>query len=67
MLNFVGLKKSPRFVDNGRVACPRRAGDVDIEVCALCSSLHAIDREDGLEIVRCGLDGLRRLPEYPPR
>lgn len=45
--------KAPRshvlFVDDGRVACPKR-GDVDFDYCLACPDLREVHQDGGLSI-----------------
>lgn len=67
MFTFARSRSDQRIVEDGRVACPNRIGDVDIDVCAACPWLHGIDHRDDVRFVRCRVEGYRGLPEYPPR
>lgn len=67
MFNFSQNHREQRVVDDGRVACPTRDGDVDVDVCAGCAWLHEIVEKRGTRFVRCEVEGRRRLPEYPLR
>lgn len=55
-----------RVIDEGRVACPSRNedGDVDVDVCARCGWLEAVEQAKGVQYVRCGFKGVRGLDEY---
>jgi hypothetical protein len=41
------------FIDNGRVPCPLRGGDVEFDVCAGCNWVRQIDEESETPFVRC--------------
>lgn len=64
MFKFARNHSEQRIVDDGRVPCPARDGDVDVDVCAACAWLHEIVEERGTRFVRCEVEGYRRLPEY---
>ncbi|MCZ7559247.1 MAG: hypothetical protein M5U30_03665 [Burkholderiaceae bacterium] len=66
MFGLARSKSDQRVVQNGRVACPNRGGDVDIDVCATCEWLRGIDDDGGFRFARCRIDVLRSLPGYPP-
>jgi hypothetical protein len=54
-----------RFIDHGRVACPVRAADVDLDRCGECSWMRGIDRHAGLAVVRCRPKLVRSVPLEP--
>lgn len=41
------------FVDNGKVWCPVRGRDVELDLCAGCRSLEAIELDGEHPLVRC--------------
>jgi hypothetical protein len=45
-----------RFIDAGRVACPVRGRDVDVDRCAGCQWLVAIDDAAKTPSIRCRPD-----------
>lgn len=55
-----------RVIEDGRVACPSRAenGDLDVDVCAGCEWLHAIEQSKDVHYVRCSFHSLGGPPEY---
>lgn len=53
---MLGLFKRPSdtlVAANGRVGCPARAVDVDIEVCFDCPHIVEIGQDAGTPFVRC--------------
>lgn len=42
-----------RFVEHGRVACPERAGGVDIERCFACCKLIEVEAKSDVPFLRC--------------
>lgn len=49
-------------IDDGRVFCPRRGGDIDVDRCASCECLVAFDDTSSPPVVRCRPD--RPLPVF---
>lgn len=46
--------RSPeRVIDNGRVGCPVRNCDVEVDICAGCRWLKQIDEKADIPFVRC--------------
>ena len=45
-----------RFIDRGRVPCPVRTQDVEIDACARCRWLLEVDENVRLPFVRCRPD-----------
>jgi hypothetical protein len=45
-----------RFIDAGRVSCPLRAGDVDVDRCASCPWLAGFDHGSRTPSIRCRPD-----------
>ena len=43
----------PRYVDAGRVQCPLRGREVDVDLCAGCASLTEIDLQAEPPFLRC--------------
>ena len=50
------------LVDQGRVFCPRRDGDVDADRCASCEHLVTFDDQSSPPVVRCRPD--RPFPAF---
>lgn len=48
-----------RYIDGGRVCCPVRVRDVDVELCAGCRWATSVDLDGERPVVRC-------QPERPP-
>ena len=51
-----------RVVDEGRVACPRREADIDLDRCLSCEHLITFDQRSSPPTVRCRPD--RPLPAF---
>jgi hypothetical protein len=47
------VKPIERIIDAGRVHCPVRDRDVDIEACATCGNASAIELDAKPPVVRC--------------
>lgn len=57
VLDFLfGRAKLHLFIDEGKVRCPLRVTDVDIEGCASCEWLERVDRGDATIVCRPILD-----------
>ena len=52
-----------RVIDAGRVSCPLRGRDVDVDLCAGCGWAGAIDFEGEVPSVRCTAEVVRILPD----
>jgi hypothetical protein len=50
-------------IDDGRVACPLRRRDVEVDLCAGCGWAGAIDMEGEAPSVRCRAELVRILPD----
>jgi len=51
-----GLFRRPldrRYVDAGRVCCPLRERDVEVDQCAACRWALEVNQESGIPFVRC--------------
>jgi hypothetical protein len=44
---FLASPKLTRVVDNGRVHCPVRSSDVEVDSCFACGFLTSVTRADG--------------------
>ena len=44
---------SEHFIDNGRVYCPVRKRDVEVDLCASCRWTASIDLNASAPLVRC--------------
>jgi hypothetical protein len=53
VFHFFPIRSRDHVTMNGRVGCPLRGGDVDLDVCLACDSLFDIERMQGHAIVRC--------------
>jgi hypothetical protein len=45
-----------RYIDAGRVSCPLRTGDVDVDRCASCRWLVGFDAASPTPSIRCRPD-----------
>jgi hypothetical protein len=45
-----------RYIDAGRVSCPVRGGDIDVDRCAGCQWLVAFDDASRTPSIRCRPD-----------
>jgi hypothetical protein len=52
-LTFFRRVSDERVIDSGRVGCPLRRRDVDIEICTSCGWASAIDLAAKPAVVRC--------------
>ena len=60
-----GIFRSPPdtlVIDDGRVACPVRRCDVEIDVCAGCNWFREIDETAKTPFLRCRAERLRCSP-----
>ena len=59
---------SPRFVEHGRVWCPRAQADVDVDRCLVCPRLASLDRgdpaRDRFATLRCREPAARRFDAW---
>lgn len=53
MLSLFRSWSDRRLIDRGRVACPIRGSDAEIDVCAGCRWMLEIDENAALPFVRC--------------
>ena len=56
MFEFLRSPQDRHFIDNGRVYCPIRQKDTEIDICAGCPRVQQIARGDGPPYVRCQLE-----------
>jgi hypothetical protein len=47
------LPNDCHLIDHGRVGCPVRGHDVEVDTCAGCDHLLAVDEKAPLPFVRC--------------
>jgi hypothetical protein len=52
-LTFFRRRVDTRMVDGGRVQCPVRGRDVDVEACFVCGWASTIELDAQPAIVRC--------------
>ena len=62
MFSFFRSRSSEHYVDGGAVYCPRRARDVEVDLCTGCEFLTRIDLQAKPPLVCC--EGVARL-DYP--
>lgn len=60
MFNFFRKPLDRLIIDNGRVFCPIRTRDTDIDYCVACPRLRDIDPAANPPYVRCRLES--RVP-----
>ena len=53
MFSLIRPPTYEHYVDNGCVSCPRRGRDVEVDLCAGCEWLSAIDLQAKPPFVRC--------------
>ena len=53
MFNFLRSRIDQQYIDGGRVYCPSRSCDVEVDVCAGCRWMLDIDSDARLPFVRC--------------
>jgi hypothetical protein len=58
-------RREHRVIDAGRVCCPLRRRDVEVDLCAGCGWARAIDVEGEAPSVRCTAELVRVL--FDPR
>ena len=58
MWNFVENRTNRRFSNAGRLSCPVRAVDVEVDACLTCSWLTDVRRDGENFIVRCRPAGI---------
>jgi len=51
-----------RLIDDGAVRCPLRRRDVELDLCAGCGWLRAIDARAEVPFVHCRADLVQALP-----
>lgn len=56
MFNFLRTPTDQLIIDNGRVFCPIRRQDTDIDLCAGCPRVRQIEDSGSLPFVRCRLE-----------
>lgn len=56
-------RRGRRVIDGGRVECPLRRRDVEVDLCAGCGWAGAIDVESEAPSVRCTAELVRILPD----
>lgn len=53
VLTRTRLPRGAHIVDNGRVGCPIRGADVDVEECLTCPRLTGVGEDGALTYVTC--------------
>jgi hypothetical protein len=67
MLGFFKTRVETLVACHGRVACPLRGGDTDIEVCFECPRVRGIVQQQEETLVRCAPAEARRQEPMRPR
>jgi hypothetical protein len=62
MFPLIRPSAQARYVDGGCVYCPLRERDVEVDFCAGCEWMTAIDLQAELPFVRCRPGPVLRLP-----
>ena len=62
MFSLFPARPDRHVIDNGLVACELRKRDVEIDVCAGCRWLGAIDCGAAIPVVRCNPQTTRFVP-----
>jgi hypothetical protein len=63
MFAIFSPRRERRVIDAGRVSCPLRRRDVEVDLCAGCGWARAIDVEGVAPSVRCTAELVRVLPD----
>jgi hypothetical protein len=53
MFSLIRTPAFEHYVDGGSVSCPRRGRDVEVDLCAGCEWMSAIDLQAEPPFVRC--------------
>ena len=62
LLTLLHRPASEHFVDGGRVGCPVRGTDVDVEACMACGQAASVDLNANPPVVRCRSVGVSARP-----
>ena len=52
-----------RLIDGGRVRCPLRKREVEVDLCAACGWARGMDAQAEVPFVRCRADLVQVLPD----
>jgi hypothetical protein len=63
MFAIFSSRRERRVIDAGRVSCPLRRRDVEVDLCAGCGWADAIELEGDAPSVRCTAELVRILPD----
>jgi hypothetical protein len=63
MFNRLPMRLREHVVSNGKVGCPSRRRDVDLDVCVACDRLEKVKRVHHFAVVRCEGSQARFDPE----
>jgi hypothetical protein len=63
MFAIFSPRRERRVIDAGRVCCPLRRRDVEVDLCAGCGWARAIDVQSEAPSVRCTAELVRILPD----
>jgi len=63
MFAFFSVRRERRVIDAGRVCCPLRWRNVDVDLCAGCGWAGAIDVDGEAPSVRCTAELVPILPD----
>ena len=62
MFHIFSSRRERRVIDAGRVCCPLRRRDVEVDLCAGCGWAEAIETQARAPYVRCTAEPVRILP-----
>ena len=58
MFSLFNRKNDQLIIDNGKVFCPVRQKDTDIDICAACHRLQEMDPDEKQGTVRCRVESM---------
>lgn len=53
MFGILSAKPQPSFIDEGKVHCPVRGADIEVDLCLGCERLVELDEHASPPFVRC--------------